>query len=245
MSGFGGGGGLPLVGVVGYLLSPEDADRRGFGRRDLSAFALNYFDKARRNGMLPLALTPGPEADVPRYLDLVEGLILTGGSDVDPCFYGEEREPGIRQVVTDRDGFELALLGEALRRGMPVLGVCRGHQVLNVFLGGSLHQDLPVEPILHGTGTLVAAYHDIDVSDPGLRRALGSRTHVNSLHHQAISRLGGGLEVAALAPDGVIEAVLGAGGGVLGVQWHPEQMPATDAAGEYPFQWLRGRLRGD
>lgn len=239
-----GGDGLPVVGVVGYLLGPEDGERRGFGRREVSAFALNYFEKARRNGMLPLALAVGPEGDIPRYLDMVEGLILTGGTDVDPCFYGEEPEAGLGPVVSDRDRFELPLLEEALRRRLPVLGVCRGMQVLNVGHGGTLYQDLPVKPVRHGTGTLIAAHHDIDVSDPELREAIGARTHVNSLHHQGISRLGGGLEALARAPDGVIEALRG-GPDVFAVQWHPEQLPADDIAGEYPFRWLRSRLSGD
>jgi putative glutamine amidotransferase len=221
----------PVVGVVGYLLDAEAAERRQFGRRDLNVYALNYFRKALDQGMLPVGLPPVEPEAAAAYCDLVEGLVLTGGSDVDPRFYGDE--------------FELALTREALRRGLPVLGICRGMQILNVAMAGALEQDLARgDGIAHGTGSPRAAYHEIVVTDAELERRTGPRPRVNSLHHQAVSRVAPGLAVAGQADDGVIEAVVGEACPVLGVQWHPEQLPSDDPAGDGPFAWLRDRMAG-
>src|SRR5215467_6999204 len=158
----------PVVGVVGYLLDAEAAERRQFGRRDLNVYALNYFRKALDVGMLPVGLAPVVREAAIAYCDLVEGLVLTGGSDVDPRFYGEEPHPRLGPTVVERDEFELALTREALRRGMPILGICRGMQVLNVAMAGALRQDLASEGdgIAHGTGSHRAAYHEIVITDP-------------------------------------------------------------------------------
>ncbi len=234
----------PVVGIVGYLLDARAAEQRRFGPRDLNVFALNYFGKALAMGMLPIGLpTVAPEA-APAYCDVVEGLVLTGGSDVDPRFYGEEPQPGLGPTVVERDEFELALTREALERGLPILGICRGMQVLNVAMDGALRQDLAgaVEGVAHGTGGPRAAYHTIEILHPDLERRTGAAPRVNSLHHQALSRVAPGLEVAGRAEDGVVEAVLGTECPVLGVQWHPEQLPAADPAGDGPFAWLRDRV---
>jgi putative glutamine amidotransferase len=233
----------PVVGVVGYLLDAGAAERRGFGARDLSVYALNYFRKALDAGMLPVGL-PTVEPDAAAgYCDLVDGLVLTGGSDIDPRFYGEEPHPRLGPTVLERDEFELALTREALRRGLPVLGICRGMQVLNVAMDGALRQDLASgDGLAHGTGSPRAAYHEIEITHPDLARRTGGRPRVNSLHHQAVSRVASGLTIAGRAEDGVIEAVVGDACPVLGVQWHPEQLAAGDPAGDGPFAWLRERL---
>jgi putative glutamine amidotransferase len=233
----------PVVGVVGYLLDAEAAERRQFGRRDLNVYALNYFRKALDVGMLPIGLPPvEPEAAV-AYCAVVEGLVLTGGSDVDPRFYGEDPHPRLGPTVVERDEFELALTREALRRGMPVLGICRGMQILNVAMAGALQQDLARgDGIAHGTGSFRAAYHEIEITHPELGERTGPRPRVNSLHHQAVSRVAPGLAIAGRAEDGVIEAVVGEACPVLGVQWHPEQLEAGDPAGDGPFAWLRDRI---
>ena len=233
----------PVVGVVGYLLDAEAAERRRFGRRDLNVYALNYFRRALDVGMLPVGLPPVEPDAAPAYCSLIQGLVLTGGSDVDPRFYGEEPHPGLGSTVVERDEFELALTREALRRGMPILGICRGMQLLNVAMAGALHQDLAGgDGIAHGTGGPRAEYHDIVITDPELERRTGARPRVNSLHHQAVSRVAPGLAVAGRAEDGVIEAVVGEACPVLGVQWHPEQLAAGDPAGDGPFAWLRDRI---
>jgi len=237
-------GARPVVGVVGYLLDAEAAERRRFGRRDLNVYALGYFRKTLEAGLLPVGLPAVPAWAAAAYCDIVEGLVLTGGSDVDPRFYGEEPEPGLGETVVERDEFELALTREALRRGLPILGICRGMQLLNVAMTGALHQDLAGggDGVAHGTGGPRAAYHEIRITHPDLERVTGPRLRVNSLHHQAVSRVAPGLAVAGRAEDGVVEAVMGESCPVLGVQWHPEQLDGGDPAGDGPFAWLMERI---
>ena len=181
-------------------------------------------------GGLPLIFAPGRPEDAPELLDHVGGLVLTGGADIDPGLYGEKPHAALGTVFRERDAFEIALCREALRRDLPVLAICRGHQVLNVATGGTLVQDIPSE--VAGAGA-----HDPDVERwhtchdvrilpaTRLREILGTENvAVNSFHHQAVKQLGEGLVVSAREP--------GRRGGrdrdaarprfVVGVQWHPE-----------------------
>lgn len=179
---------------------------------------------------LPFVLAPVFGRDVPALLDRLEGVILTGGSDVDPAFYGSAPHPKLGSVIKPRDEFELALCREALSRDLPILAICRGHQVLNVATGGTLVQDLPSEPsggsVDHDPDTERAVRtHAVRILEGSrLRRLLGKETvGVNSFHHQAVRDLGQGLVATAWAPDGVIEGIEDpARRFVLGVQWHPE-----------------------
>lgn len=163
--------------------------------------------------------------------DLAEiaGLLLAGGVDIDPSRYGEAPHPQLGEVDRERDELELALTREAVASGLPVLGICRGSQVLGVAFGGKLRQDLPSElgAQTHRAEGQEEAWHRVWVQP-------GSRLHtilqldsleVNSFHHQANGTVGPGLQAVAWADDGVIEAVEGTGEGfVLGVEWHPERM---------------------
>ena len=193
----------------------------------------DYEAAVRRAGATPreLSLEESP-ADA---LDHVDGLLLTGGDDVDPALYGEAPHPTFEAVEPGRDAFEIALVQSAVYRDLPVLAICRGLQVLNVALGGTLIQDIPSEssPLLRhdaeGSPTTIA--HRITVT-PGscLAALVGPDTvrDVNSRHHQAVRRLGTGLVVTATAPDGVIEgAELPLARFCVGVQWHPENFHAT------------------
>ena len=166
----------------------------------------------------------------PEFLDRVDGLLLTGGADVDPRLYGAERHRTVERVVPERDAFEIALVREALRRDLPLLAICRGQQVLNVASGGTLVQDIPSQ--IPGSGA-----HDPDVErwetaheveilpETRLREILGAeRVAVNSFHHQSVERLGEGLILSARSPDGVVEGIEARDRRrfALGVQWHPE-----------------------
>lgn len=184
-----------------------------------------YLQAVRRAGGVPLLL-PVHGTDAAALIGRVDGLVLTGGGDVDPRRYGGNPD-GASNVDEDRDGFELQALGVAIGLDLPVLAICRGMQLLNVFLGGTLIEDLE-------TATGSAFHWNLDRWDgfahevsilPTSRLAnmMGDGASVNSIHHQAIDRIGSELEVVARAKDGVIEAVEMIGRPfVVGVQWHPE-----------------------
>jgi putative glutamine amidotransferase len=172
--------------------------------------------------------------------------LLTGGSDVDPALYGEARQPTLKRVIPERDAFEIALCQEALRRDLPVLAICRGQQLLNVALGGTLHQDIGSQvpdAIEHvGSGARWDTTHDVELL-PGtrLRSILVDQTlPVNSFHHQAVKRVAEGLVVSARSPvDGVIEGLESrCHGFVLAVQWHPEDFFEHSPAFEPLFSAL-------
>jgi putative glutamine amidotransferase len=165
-------------------------------------------------------------------LDSVAGLVLTGGEDVDPARYGETRHEKIRSVNTARDATEAALVEGARERGMPVLAICRGIQILNVALGGTLIQDIPSEcdtKISHDEESARdSRTHEIAI-EPGSRIAAAMGTDhcsVNSFHHQSVKRVAEGMRVTARSPDGVIEGLesIDDAWWVMAVQWHPEEM---------------------
>lgn len=165
----------------------------------------------------------------------IDALVLNGGGDVDPAQYGADAHEELYWVDGERDRFEIALVSEAIARGLPVLGVCRGIHVLNVALGGTLVQHLPdVSELTHR----IDDPHDCPahpvrlLEGSAIARAYGTTTlEVNSVHHQAVDRLGRGLEPVGWAPDGTIEAIEDAAGRVRGIQWHPELMaPEFDEA---------------
>lgn len=234
----------PIVGVLGYLVSAEESVRRGLDEREHAVFALNYFDKVAAFDMLPIGIPAVSPSMASAYIDLVDGLVFTGGADVDPAFYGDEPDPRLRAGIRRRDEFELAIAQAAVAKGLPVLGICRGMQVVNVAMGGSLLQFVgPEEGYLrHGTGSPAAAFHDVEVVDDQVRLLLGDRLTVNSLHHQAIRVLASGLRVGAISADTLIETAVGENAPILCVQWHPEQLALGTVAGDAPFAWLRSQL---
>ena len=202
-----------------------------------------YVQALERAGGRPVLIPPS-EHGIEETLDAVDGLIFSGGSDLDPDLYDQEPHDETFGVVPERDRAELALLEAALARDLPVLAVCRGSQVLNVARGGDLVQHLPDlvgdEKHKHTPGTF--ADHDITLQ-PGTRLAslLGDHAPVKSHHHQGFGRVGDGLRVAAHAEDGTIEAVEDPSRRfALGVLWHPEAgedlklfEELVDAAREY------------
>ncbi len=188
-----------------------------------------YIDGVTQAGGIA-ALLPPQTVDVDiaeRMLDGLDGLIITGGKDVDPATYGQKPHASTDDPAQDRDAWEFALLRSALRRGLPVLGICRGAQVLNVELGGNLHQHLPdvIGHHWHQAGNGKFNTSAIQIV-PGTRLAalIGESTEAQCYHHQAIADLGDGLIASAWDPDGVVEAVEIPGDHfVVAVQWHPEE----------------------
>ncbi|MTD47100.1 gamma-glutamyl-gamma-aminobutyrate hydrolase family protein [Conexibacter sp. W3-3-2] len=196
-----------------------------------------YHEAVQRGGGHALMLVPDPayRDDPDEVLDLLDGLLLTGGTDVDPASYGAQRDPAVTVTTPERDAYELALARRALERDLPLLGICRGMQVLNVARGGSLVQHLPdvlgTEEHRRTVGAWAGNEHEVAL-EPGsaAARLAGETVHRTfSHHHQAVDALGAGLVVSGRAPfDGLVEAIEDPGRRLaVGVQWHPEVDPGS------------------
>ena len=204
-----------------------------------------YVTALESAGLIPLIVPPLSSASAAAaIMDSVSGLVLTGGEDVDPARYGEKRHEKVRYVNAARDTTEAALIEEAKARGKPVLAICRGIQILNVALGGTLVQDIPSQcdtRIAHDEDSpRDTRSHEISV-EPGslIARAVGTEhLTVNSFHHQSVKSVADGMRVTARSPDGIIEGLESTGDWwVMAVQWHPEEM--TDS----PEPWDRGLFK--
>jgi len=215
----------PLIGISSYARN---------GARLSFSVPCEYVDAIRRAGGVPVVLPPvlGP---VPEALAALSGLIFPGGGDINPTHYGGDDHDANYGISHERDHFELELARAALERGLPVVCVCRGMQLLNVALGGDLVAHIPDvygTSVVHRTPDVQAIPHAVSIA-PGshLERVYRTTTAtVQSVHHQAVGRLGAGLQPVAWAADGVIEAIESVQHAfVVGVQWHPElDHPAAD-----------------
>lgn len=215
----------PLIGLTTY----RQRTRSGVWDTHASFLPGVYLEGVTGAGGIATLLPPQPVDGgiAARVLDGLDGLVITGGKDVDPAAYGHEPHPETDEPARDRDAWEFALLDAALRRRMPVFGICRGAQVLNVAMGGTLHQHLPevIGHTGHQQGPAQFSTSTVHTVD-GTRLAalVGHSVQAQCYHHQAIDRLGDGLVVTATDSDGVIEAVeLPGEDFVLAVQWHPEE----------------------
>jgi putative glutamine amidotransferase len=233
LSGFGAAVSAPRIAVSGVVRTWDGSDRTGVNAA--------YVRSVLAAGGVPLILSPalGPSY-VGRALDGIDGVLLTGGEDIDPAWYGAEPSPRLHPPSRERDLFELALFASARQRELPILGICRGIQLVNVGLGGTLFQDLPSErpgPVSHDPGSARdARAHAIELL-PGSRAAEalgGLEFTVNSFHHQGVDKLAAGLVASGWSSDGLIEAAESPAGApwLLAVQWHPEEMHADVRAPE-------------
>jgi putative glutamine amidotransferase len=242
----------PLIGIT-INEEPGEKDRKQPTPFPFDFIKRQYYELVELSGGLPMLLPClgdyGLAKEMVRELD---GLLLTGGIDLDPKCYRQRKVDETGRVGRYRDRLEIELVRRAIKTELPVFAICRGFQLLNVALGGDLHQDLskcPYQTIPHYERGRVdyRLYHQVRIeADSLLERILGKRNlRVNTSHHQVVNKLGRNLRVVARAPDGVIEGLeLVTGGFVLGVQWHPEAMPRSgstrrlfqgflDAAREY------------
>ena len=214
-----------MIGItVGNASRPGERARYG-----TDTAYLRSIQEAGGNGVL---VPPRPPAAAIELLDRLDGLMLTGGADVDPATYGEARRPQTEDPDPPRDALEIALVRAARRRHVPILGICRGQQTVNVALGGTLYQDLLADgatETLHdiradGRGQLA---HPVDVAAGSWLAEVtrARRLQVNSLHHQAVRSVARGMHVTATSPDGVVEAMESVDQRVITVQSHPEELP--------------------
>jgi len=221
----------PLIGITTYAREPFDG---GAVQVEVFRVPAAYVDAVQRAGGLPLLVSPS-NRDVARLVEVLDGLLLTGGGDISPARYGEDRHPSVYGVDDERDTLELELARAWVKTSKPLLGICRGIHVLNVALGGSLHQNLPdVErfgAVNHGVYPLPPTKHTVTLEPTSkLRSELEMDVFtVTSRHHQAVNRLGKGLVMVGRADDGIIEAVeLPSHPWCIGIQWHPEIDAGTE-----------------
>ncbi|MDQ2813561.1 MAG: gamma-glutamyl-gamma-aminobutyrate hydrolase family protein [Actinomycetota bacterium] len=222
----------PVIGITTY----EGQASWGHWSARAAMLPWVYVDAVRRNGGRPVLLPPGGnDAEASATVAGLDGLIVSGGPDIDPVRYGAVRHEQTQVPVTLRDAWDLAVTGHALRRGVPLLAICRGMQILNVCRGGTLHQHVPdlVDHGRHSGPPNGFGVHKIRVHPGSMLAQImpeDAYTEVPTRHHQAVDLLGEGLKAVAWEEDGTIEAVEagptelgGLNGFVLGVQWHPEQ----------------------
>jgi putative glutamine amidotransferase len=223
----------PLIGVTtSEVRVPDHVDPlpQSDRRQTEMALGMKYLVAVERAGGIPVVMPPLDPDSIGALLDRLDGLLLSGGPDMDPGTYGGRYHPMLGPIEPELDRFELALACEADDRGVPILAICRGQQLLNVARGGDLYQHVPEDPggdvdhRLPGKGK--HGEHDVEI-DPGslLSRALGGviGAHVNSYHHQAVRELGRGVKPVAWAPDGLVEGIeLPDRDFAVGVQWHAE-----------------------
>ena len=224
----------PMIGLSTYGVAHSE----GFN------IPAEYVQSILRAGGMPLLLPTAAVDPVDGWLEKLQGLVLIGGGDIDPTCYGAAPHDTIYNLDSDRDACEFALARGALERRLPLLAICRGMQVINVVLGGSLHRHLPEvfgEQVAHRLPPRETARHPVDIkSDAHIAQAMGdTRVATVSWHHQAVDRLGAGLHPVAWAEDGVIEALEQEGNpNLLAVQWHPELSAADDPAQQGLFDRL-------
>jgi putative glutamine amidotransferase len=228
----------PRIGLTGRRMSAKAAGLggSGLGHQDIDMYFSDYAQSIQGAGGIPLQLTRDGSPE--ELVSVIDGLVLSGGADINPARYGADPDPQLGETDDGRDDFEFALFAAARERGIPILGICRGAQLANVAMGGTLRQHVGLDegsghPNWRQPGDTVA--HDVACT-PGsvIASLIGERRGVNSLHHQTLLTIGRGLSATAVAPDGVVEAVESDDGNLLAVQWHPEMLGGPDPV----FFWL-------
>ena len=221
----------PIIGILGNTYKTTPAKFSSSKREYVNS---DYVEAVLNNGGMPIAVPSVSMLDDPESaLSFCDGILVPGGEDVSPWYYGEEPSPGIQTIRPESDEAWMAAGRYALEKKIPMLGICKGIQFLNVLCGGTLYQDLYLQregSILH-MQSLERSYlfHHVDIrKDTYLAGILGEGKHaVNSMHHQAVRELGRNLTVSAVAPDGTVEAIESSDVQIVAVQWHPEGLIHT------------------
>jgi putative glutamine amidotransferase len=217
----------PTIGITTYHML---ANWRGF-TEDSALLPWTYVASVRDSGGYPMLLPPGGDvAEAEATVSVLDGVIIAGGGDIDPAIYGASRHPKTEANVPDRDAWELAIAEACVRQGVPLLGICRGAQMLNVACGGTLHQHVPdlVGHAGHTGPTIGYSAHKVRITSGSILQSImpgGDFFDVPTHHHQAVDEVGTGLMAVAWADDGIIEGIESTTPGefLVGVQWHPEQ----------------------
>ena len=218
----------PIIGISSSVIVDDSGNFAGYKRAYVNK---DYVDAVVRAGGVPLIIPFTTDKEVIiSQVQVIDALILSGGHDVSPYNYGQEPNPKLGETFPERDTYDMLLLEESKKRNLPILGICRGSQIINVAAGGTLYQDLSLIPgnvLKHNqVSKPTLKTHKIQIEENSIiSEIFGKETMVNSFHHQALDRVGNNLEVIARASDDVVEAVKHKEFHfVLGVQWHPEML---------------------
>lgn len=215
------------------------------GGKDKSSVGFSYIQAITKAGGIPVLLPCTKDVDViEEAMKKMDAVVFTGGEDYDPAIFGEERHPALGKVNGFRDTSDIAYARAAIRMKKPILGICRGEQLLNIVFGGTLYQDLPAQMNVHHRQTEPGEVptHEIKVDRNSLLYSLmqSETLNVNTFHHQAVKAPGKGLRVIAMSTDGVVEAFQSEGKRpkILAVQFHPEKLVEANKSWEAIFKWL-------
>ena len=230
-----------IIGISTNIVTYTTKPFMGFQK---SAVCLEYIKAVVSSGGIPMMVPITTDENIiSKQVELLDGLILTGGDDINPLRFGEEPSAKIHEISMLRDEYEFLLVKKATEKGIPILGICRGHQLLNVFNGGTLYQDLSDEKgsyIKHfEESNPTVGYHTVNIkSGTMLFGILGETSMVNSYHHIGIKNVAKGFEVSAIAKDDVIEAIERKNPFAMGIQWHPEMMQGNNKEMKSIFEYF-------
>ena len=228
----------PLIGIPGRRAPSEKLGNlpKAMSHLSVEVFFHDYTRRVAAAGGLPFLISL--ETDTAAVMKRLDGLLLPGGPDINPACYGAKPETDLMNPEDDRDAQELELLDAAAREEVPVLGICRGLQMVNVWSGGTLHQNIPNHGFFEEPPN--SLQHEVAIT-PGSRLAevYGESVQVNSLHHQAVAQLGSGLKVTAAAPDGTPEGLEAEDAPMVAVQWHPELLGSHRSLFNWFIKWTQ------
>lgn len=231
-----------IIGIAGNMIS--DAGETLY-HLPISYTPQGYIEAVQKAGGIPLFLPIGPAEFAKTYIQQIDKLILAGGQDIYPKYYGQKVVDESRHLKS-RDQFEVALIDEALRQGKPIFAVCRGMQLLNVYFGGSLYQDIEdLTPVNHMQNPIPREEpsHDLLMENSSfLYPIYGKKAKVNSFHHQAVKTVGQSLTVTAQCSDGIVEAIENKKQRILGVQWHPDFAYSQQEKEQAVFEYVVNQL---